>query len=144
MDELQSIRSSSRGRRSREGGFALILAIVVAMLYFALAHLLMVDASRQLWEARRFRSRVIALTLAENGAELAARQIVAGGGPTTPPSDTAQQGTCSGELTRYTDGQFDLEGKGQSAGLESVRATVSLRGRVVGKNVLIQYSQHSQ
>ena len=34
------------------------------------------DAARQLAEARRFRARIVALTLAENGAELAAANIV--------------------------------------------------------------------
>src|SRR5688500_16300349 len=73
-DSLRSTRSSSRARTS-ESGFALALAVVLAVLYFGLIQLLMMDASGQLAEARRFRARIVALTAAENAAELAAADI---------------------------------------------------------------------
>src|SRR5690242_15726317 len=75
MAFLRSIRSSSRGRTS-ERGFVLAAAIFLAVLYFMLIELLLMDGSRALQEAQRFRSRIVALTLAESAAELAAAQMV--------------------------------------------------------------------
>ena len=50
--------------------------MTLAVLYFALMNLLLVDSSRELAEARRFRARIIAAVLAENAVELAAQQMV--------------------------------------------------------------------
>jgi hypothetical protein len=71
MDKSPSIKSCNRARTS-ERGIALAIALIVAVLYFGLIELMLYDASRELAEARRFRARIIAVTLAENGAELAA------------------------------------------------------------------------
>ena len=68
---MRSIRSSSRARTS-ERGFALIAALTLAVLYFALMELILIDSSRSLAEAQRFRARIMAATLAEDAAELAA------------------------------------------------------------------------
>ena len=57
-------------------GVRAALALIIAVLYFRLIELMLFDAARQLAEARRFRARIVALTLAENGAELAAANIV--------------------------------------------------------------------
>jgi hypothetical protein len=63
---LRSTRSSSRARTA-ERGFVLGMAMVIAVLYFLLMELLLIDSSRALGEAQRFRSRVVAAALAENG-----------------------------------------------------------------------------
>src|SRR5215213_2449819 len=68
---LRSIRSSSRARTS-ERGFALIAALTLALLYFALMELILIDSSRSLAEAQRFRARIMAAAVAEDAAELAA------------------------------------------------------------------------
>ena len=59
-ETLRSIRSSSRARTS-ERGFALIAAIALSVLYFALMELMLIDSSRELAEARRFRARIVAI-----------------------------------------------------------------------------------
>src|SRR5204863_3948307 len=80
-ESLRSIRSSFRGRTT-ERGYVLISAIVLAILYFALMELMLIDSSRAVREAQRFRARIVATTLAESAAELAALQLVtASGGP---------------------------------------------------------------
>ena len=129
-DALRSTRSSSRARRSSQHGYALISALVLAILYFGLIELLLLDSARELAEARRFRARIIAETLAENGAELAALQIV-----TTEKSEGSAedwQGTLTGRMTKdSTSGVFDIVGEGKSGGITESKAKVVLRGRVV-------------
>jgi len=148
-DSLRSIRSSSRARTS-ERGIALAIAVVVALLYFSLIQLLMFDASQQLLEARRFRARIVALTLAENGAELAAKGIA---NPILPPSYNDDhtdplQGEASGSRVKGPDtsgvAPFIIKGQGQATGVVKMKATVEVTGEVQGTNVKILYTAHSQ
>jgi Tfp pilus assembly protein PilX len=146
-----------RRPRPSERGFALALAVIVAVLYFALIELLMIDASRDLAQARQFRSYVIAQTLAENAAELAALKIV---DPTTAPQGNVKeedwQGTMVGTLRKTTDDppdpndlnavqklNFVLTGQGETAGLAKARAAVEVTGRIEGNKVLIDFTKHA-
>jgi hypothetical protein len=138
---LQSISSSRRAATSQRG-FALISALVLAFLYFALMQLLLVDASRSLHEAQRFRARIVARTLAENGAELAAINMVnqqSGAG-----SVNDAQGSASGTRTTDAAGKFTIKADGATAGVLTQRASVMLEGRVNGATVHIDWSRHSQ
>jgi hypothetical protein len=118
------------------------MAIVLAVLYFALIELMLLDSQRELAEARRFRARIVAETLAENAAELAAMQIVTR--PFTPQfSVTMEDGTISGNMTKSTTtNDFEIRGEATASGVTQSTAKVILRGRVVGTDVRIQYSQH--
>lgn len=114
---------------------------MLAVLYFGLIELLLLDSARELAEARRFRARIIAETLAENGAELAALQIV-----TTEKSEgTAEdwQGAFTGRMARKPSGEFDIVGEGKSGGLTESKAKVVVRGRVVGSSVRINWTMHT-
>lgn len=138
---MRLIRSSSRARTSSQRGFALIAAIALAILYFALIELLLIESSRELAEARRFRSRVIAATLAENGAELAAANMVNRMFSTASAEDW--QGTIEGRMTRTAGNQFEIEGSGETKGLAKSKATVRVYGRILGNDVRIQYTMHA-
>lgn len=119
-----------------------MLALVLAVLYFGLIELLMIDSARELAEARRFRAHIIAETLAENGAELAARQIVS----QTSTNAIAQdwQGSMQGLMVKSAGGQFDITAEGTISGLTESKARMFLRGRVVGSSdVRIQYTVHT-
>jgi hypothetical protein len=140
VDAWPSTRSSSRERKSSQRGFAIVLALVLAVLYFGLIELLMIDSSRELAEARRFRARIVAEMLAENAAELAAKEIVTKDASNVTAEDW--QGTMSGRMLKSTGGAFDIEAEGKSTGLTESKARVIVRGRVVGKDVRIQYTQH--
>lgn len=147
MDESQSTRSSSRARRSSESGYALIAAIVLAVLYFGLVQLLMIDSARELAEARRFRARVIAQTLAENAAELVAANITKPTQSSATARATDWQGAIEGTMRKAPSGDFDIEASGKSAGLIAIETKVTVRGRVVevspGRSeVRIQYTIH--
>lgn len=150
MDRSPSIRSCSRARTS-ERGFALALALIVAVLYFGLIELLLMDASHELAQARRFRARVVALTLAENGAELAALHLAS---PTAAASSPAPyidwQGEARGTVSKNgaapTDGtiEFKLNGTGDATGVVEVHATVYVQGRIQGRDIAIDWTNHSQ
>ena len=116
------------------------MAIVLAVLYFGLIELVLLDSQRELGEARRFRARIVAETLAENAAEVAALQLVTR--EMTPQFSVAtEQGTISGKMTK-TPTTFEIHGAGTTSGVTESTARVILRGRVVGKDVRIQYSLH--
>lgn len=136
---MRSTPSSSRARPSSERGFALVSALVLAVLYFGLIALLLLDSQRELEEARRFRARTVAETLAENAAELAALQIVTKDSTTVNASDW--QGTMTGKMNKGAS-DFTIEGVGVTAGVTEARAKVVINGRMVDKEVRIQYTQH--
>jgi len=116
------------------------MAIVLAVLYFGLVELLLLDSSRELGEARRFRARIVAETLAENAAELAAKDIVTR--ESTPQFVIeAEQGTLSGKMMKTATG-FEIQGEGTISGITPSTAKVVLRGRLDGTKVWIQYSLH--
>jgi len=140
MDALRSIKYCSRARTNSERGFALVAAIVLAVLYVALVELLLIDSSRELAEARRFRARVVAATLAENGAELACTGMLSNVSANVNAGDW--QGTISGTMRRTPDGQFEVTGSGATSGVVQTTARVRLYGRIVGNDVRIQYSMH--
>ena len=137
---MRSIRSSSRAS-TRERGYALISAIVLAVLYFGVMQLIMMDSHRVLREAQRFRSKVISHALAENAAELAASQLLLTSVRNVDAKDA--EGTMKATLRKNTN-DFIIEAEGTSYGAESRHATVKLQGRVLGTKVVLDYSAHSQ
>ena len=140
MGNLRSTAFCSHEPRSeRQRGYALISALVLAILYFALIELLLLDSARELAEARRFRARIVAETLAENGAELAALQIVTN--DVFEGSAQDWQGTMTGRMRKTGEG-FDIEAEGATTGVTVSRARVFVRGRVVGNDVRINWTIH--
>jgi len=133
--------ASFRDRAQR--GFVLGAALIIAVLYFALMELLLIDSSRALNEAQRFRAHVVAATLAESGAELAAVQLTANTGADVEAQDT--QGKMAGKMTASFGGvgkTFEITGDGESIGVPSEKAHVELKGLVTGTNVQIDYATH--
>jgi hypothetical protein len=137
-----------RRARTSERGFVLVAALVLAILYFSLMELMLLDSSRALRESQRYRARVVAAVLAENGAELAAEEILTN--PRTMPVElNGEDGTMRGALSRQDDGKFVITGEGKATGVASQQATVELQGQwkdpVSGdEKVKILYSTHSQ
>jgi hypothetical protein len=86
------------------------------------------------------RARIVAETLAENGAELAALQLVTR--TSTPEfSVETEQGTISGVMKKTSAG-FEINGVGRTSGVTQSSASVVLRGHVTGTTVWINYSLH--
>lgn len=146
-DSLRSTRSSSRARTT-ERGIALALAIILSVLYFGLIELMLIDSSRELAEARRFRARIVALTLAENGAELAALQVADEAKTAENATHEDEQGTIRGTMSKVhgEDGGylFDLAGHAVTSGTERVEANVRIRGYIKNHQMRIEYAMHSQ
>ena len=141
MERSRSIRSCSRARTS-ERGFALAVALIIAVLYFGMIELMLIDASRELAEARRFRARVVAFTLAENGAELAAQDFIAK--QSSNANATDWQGSMTGSMTKPSDGKFVIKGTGVTTGVVEQNAAVDVYGSVSGTKITIDYTYHSQ
>src|SRR5207247_4622868 len=99
------MRFSFRGRTTDERGYVLISAIALAILYFGLMELMLIDSSRALREAQRFRARVTSAALAESAAELSAAQRINGG--SSSANAQYEQGTMNGPLQRMSD-KFEL------------------------------------
>lgn len=139
---MRSTRCFSRARTS-ERGFALIAALTLAVLYFGLMELLLIDGTRALQEAQRYRSRVVALTMAESAAELAAAQMVSkqNADVTLDGSDGSMHGT----FLRSGGGKFELTGDATTKGVAIQSAHVYVQGRVdESGRVAIDFTQHSQ
>src|SRR6266699_1606314 len=88
--DLQLTRSLFRGRINSQRGYVLISAIALAILYFALMELMLIDSSRALREAQRFHQHVLAVTLAESAAELSAASMVTRNAGDTISADDEQ------------------------------------------------------
>lgn len=138
---MRLISTTSRARTSSQRGVVLIIALVLAVLYFGLMQLLLIDSSRALNEAQRFRARIVVATLAESGAELAAEQLVSRPGAVISSSDF--QGNMSGRM-KSVNGEFEIEAQGTSIGTMTQNATVSIKGRVQGNNISIDSCEHTQ
>jgi hypothetical protein len=149
-DELQLIRFSSSARRSeRQRGYVLIAAIALAILYFGLMELMLIDSQRALREAQRFRSRIIATTLAENAADLAAEQLCTSYKVTVDYANV--DGTMTGTMDRVTVGDpsqnkstFVIDVAGASTGVPPTTVKVKLDGEINNSKVDIKYAYHSQ
>ncbi|MEA2162594.1 MAG: hypothetical protein QOK37_721 [Thermoanaerobaculia bacterium] len=138
---MPSTRFTSRGRIS-ERGYVLITAIALAILYFALMELMLIDSSRAQREAQRFRSKVIATTLAESAAELSAASMVTRGIGDTINADD-EQGSM--KATCKVNGQaFTIDAEARTSGVSPVKSTVSVQGRIIGSRVMVDYTYHSQ
>jgi ABC-type Na+ efflux pump permease subunit len=139
------MKSLRRVPTRSQRGYVLITAIVLAILYFALMELMLIDSSRSLQQAQRFRSRLVAQALAESAAELAAVNLVDRYGTNVDAED--EQGRMVGKLTRSAN-SFVLEGSGTTSGVMPVTATVRVQGSIVGSgkdaHVAIDYAFHSQ
>lgn len=139
------MKSFNRGRTDRERGYALISALLLAVLYFGLMDLMLIDSTRALREAQRFRARLLAATMAENAAELAARQIVTVRVARVTYEDW--QGTAQGDLRPSSTG-FDLTGNATTKGVVAAHASVLIQGHIdappLPPVVHIDFTRHSQ
>jgi hypothetical protein len=98
--------------------------------------LMLIDSSRALREAQRFRARVVATTL----AELAAAQLVSAPGATVNATD--DQGTMSATLKKNGN-TFMIEAEAESTGVPVQKATVRVQGDVQGTRVRVAYTYHT-
>ncbi|HEV7489043.1 MAG TPA: hypothetical protein VGQ65_25510 [Thermoanaerobaculia bacterium] len=138
---MRSTSSSSRVR-TRERGYVLVAAITIAILYFALMELMLIDSSRALREAQRFRSKVVAATLAESAAELSAASMV-----TRKAGDTINADDEQGSMkaTCKVSGQaFNIDAEATTSGVSPVTSSVRVQGRIIGQRVMIDYTFHAQ
>jgi hypothetical protein len=131
----------------------LITAIALAVLYFALMELMLIDSSRALREAQHFRSKVIATTLAESAAELSAASMVTRNTGNTINADD-EQGSMTAKCTLTQNPQkpeetaFLIAAEATTNGVSPVKSTVKVQGRIetsgASAHVIVDYTYHSQ
>lgn len=141
-----SIRSSRRERTEGERGYALLSALVLSVLFFVLISLVLWESSLRYRAAQAFRARVLAQTLAENAAEVAARGLADGSSLSATGEIDDGTMTATGHASQELDGtvSFEIEAKGTTHGVQPTTATVSVRGRLVGSRVRLTRTRHSQ
>lgn len=128
--------SSPRARSER--GFALIAALLVAILFLSLMELTLRDTTDAIRRAHAFRARVSAEILADNAAELVAAGMAGGSGNQIDVETEA--GRMKGSYIR-TGEEFEISAEGTSAGVVPITSRVVLRGRITGSQVRILESE---
>ena len=131
-ESISRSRASDRGRR--EKGFVLVSALVISVLFIGLIELVLIDSSTRMRTAQRFRARTVAEILAENGAELAAQNMV--NAASTSGEAQLAEGELSGELARMGE-TFILRGSGVSSGVHSAAVEIEIRGRVMEDGLIL-------
>jgi hypothetical protein len=119
----------------------LIAALVLAVLYFALMELILIDSQRALAEANRFRARLVAATYAENAAELAAHQMTTR--LTHRFESKNYEMEVAGEMRRSGE-NFEIRSQASVFGVAPESASLLIQGRVIGDVVKIDYTMHTQ
>jgi Tfp pilus assembly protein PilV len=137
-----SIRSFFRAARTDQRGFVLISVLVIALLYFAMLELMLMESGEALRNAQRFRARIAAQILAENAAELSAHNFALSSGKSV--SFTDDTGEMHGKSQRLPGELFKIEGRGTVAGVHPHSATVEIHGHFEGLSLYIDRTVHSQ
>lgn len=134
------MRFSNR-ERSDQSGFALISALLLALLFLGLIQLLFIESTEAYRSAMRFRSRVLAQALAESAVEVAARNLVLYGGASVNAENA--DGRMESVFESLGDGRFRIKGKGVSGGVFPMEADVDIEGSVDGTRIEIDRSRHT-
>lgn len=141
-----SIRSSRRAHADGERGYALLSALVLAVLFFALISLVLWESTVRYRAAQAFRARILAQSLAANAAEMSASGLAAGS-PLAVSLET-EEGTMAAKGTASTDTdgvtRFEIEAEGVTRGVRPSFATVKARGRIESGQLTITSTKHSQ
>jgi len=132
----------------------MVIALVLAILYFMLMTLVMIDSSRAQAEAQRFRARMVAAILAEDAAELSCKECLSLDPRTFTSELKNEMGTASGSWTRTPtsgNGTIEIHGDAEASGVIHQKASVRLIGTVTGNGdpitsytMRISWPTHSQ
>jgi hypothetical protein len=126
-------------RRARgERGFALVAALLIALLFLGLIELTLRDTSEGVRGAHRQRARLASEILADNAVELAAAGMLFAA--SKDEERTAEAGSMRGSYRRLPGDRFELTGEGVSGGVDSVTTHVVLSGRIAAEGVVIEAS----
>ncbi len=134
-----------RRRNDREGGWVLISVLVISTLYFVLIALILWESTMRYRAAQRFRSKVIAQTLAENAVELAARGLTTGGSGDVDEEIDDGLMLAEVEVTGSArNAEFHIKAAGRSSGVRAAEASVEIWGTVRNGQISISRTKHSQ
>lgn len=135
------IRLPSRALADEPRGFVLLSVLLLAVLFFGLMHLVLRESTDAFHSAQRFRTRIVAEVLAENAAELAARQMVLSSSARRAAENG--EGLMEGSFNRKPGDAFEITGSSETKGIFRVRASVRIQGRIEGTTIIIERTTHS-
>ncbi|MGA7616036.1 MAG: hypothetical protein WBX15_12740 [Thermoanaerobaculia bacterium] len=116
--------------------------LVLAVLYFALMGLVLMESTAKSREAAGFHSRIASEIFAENAAELAARQMVSGS--SRHIDVTTSDGVLKADFQRSPSGQFTLRATATSSGVAPTSSHLVLRGRISGSSVAVEAAEYGR
>jgi Tfp pilus assembly protein PilX len=140
------MKSSSRTRSAEERGFALISALVISFLFFAVIGLILIESTLSLRSAHRFRAKVVAQNLAESGMQLALQELAMGddGRIDYSAAEGKITSTCETRVLPSMQTEFELNVTGSSADVQPSVSKIKAIGIVDGGTVTVQQLEHSQ
>jgi S1-C subfamily serine protease len=124
--------------RGREAGFTVVAALLIAILFFGLIGLLLVESAEAYRNAQRFRARVTAFVMAGNAVEIAAAGIVSGAAHRVDVEIDGYQLTA--EVQRAGERFVITAASVRSGG--GAGASVRVEGRVVGSSIEVFRTLH--
>ncbi len=118
--------------------------MVIAALYFGLIALVLMEAGEAYRSAARFRARLVAQSLAESGAELAAQRMLISAGTTAEAE--CDEGFMKGTYRRLpTDPpSFLIDATGQTRGPVKIVSTIHVEGHFEDSRIVIDRTRHSR
>lgn len=134
-ERLHGTDEPSQRLFSRRRGFALVSALVLALLFLALIELLLADLTQASRTAERVRGRILADILAENGVELVVRDMVTS--PTGSVSRELDGGRVVASYEPRANGAFTIRSESLANGPFPARAALVIEGRITGPRVRI-------
>ena len=123
-----SWRMRSFHEQITERGFALVSALVIAFLYFALMQLVMIESILAYRQARAAAERTALHVLAEDGVELVARNLCTSSGTTATLESPAGKVEAKLRVLGMSE-RFEIEAVAIGGGS---RATITLQGQMNG------------
>lgn len=128
-------------QRAEERGFVLVSVLLLAVLFFGLMNLVLRESMDASHSAQRFRARIVSEVLAENAAELAAREMVLTSGAERSAENA--DGLMEGSFTRKPGDAFVITGVAETKGILRARTSVLIEGRIEGTTIIIEKTVHS-
>lgn len=117
----------------------LVSALVLALLFLAMMGLVLRESAEEHRAAQRVRARITAQVLAENGAELAAEDMVNLPGRSAEKEN--DEGTMAGRYRRMGN-RFEIEATGVSRGTVRTESTLRIEGSIQGASIRIESAEY--
>lgn len=139
------MRESRRLSSATERGFALVSALVLAFLFFALIGLILIESTLSLRIAHQYRAKIVANNLAESAVQLALQELAIDedGELEVDTAEGKISTTCRLTPSASQGGyDFEIAAVGVSAGVTRSRSRIIARGHQSVGTVIVREVEH--